>query len=97
MEKEMIFIIVEGMVFIAGMGFFAYKVKGKEVLKESIMAAEAIFNTPKMGEYKKEYVKKQIEKLPAAVRIFITEETIEKAVASLQEKFKEIKRRQLQK
>lgn len=93
----MIFMIAEGIVFIIGMGFFAYKAKGKEVLKESIMAAEAIFNTPKMGEYKKEYVKKQIEKLPAAVRIFVTEEAIEKAVASLQEKFKEIKRRKLQK
>lgn len=97
MEKEVMFMIVEGIVFIVGMGFFAYKAKGKEVLKESIMAAEAIFNTPKMGEYKKEYVKKQIEKLPAPLRIFITEEAIEKAVAALQEKFKEIKQRKIKK
>lgn len=97
MEKEMIFMIAEGIVFIVGMGFFAYRSKGKEVLKESIIAAEAIFNTPKMGEYKKEYVKKQIEKLPVALRIFITEEAIEKAVARLQEKFKEIKQRKIKK
>ncbi|KYM44115.1 hypothetical protein [Fusobacterium necrophorum] len=97
MEKEIMFMIAEGVVFVVSMGFFAYKVKGKQVLTEAILAAEAIFNTPKMGEYKKEYVKAQIEKLPAPLRIFITEEAIEKAVTALQEKFKEIKQRKIKK
>ena len=91
MDKQLLWKVLETV--IAGVVYFILKWRynGKEAVIKEVVAAEVTFEGKGLGALKKQAVQEFISKLPAKIRIFINEKTIEDAVKELQPFFKKLK------
>lgn len=73
--------------------YFALKwrYEGKEAVNKEAIEQELLIQGRGLGELKKKAVQEFVSKLPAHVRIFINENTIESVVKELQPVFQRIK------
>jgi hypothetical protein len=91
MDKQLLWKVLETLV--AGVVYFILKWRynGKEAVIKEVVAAEVTFEGKGLGALKKQAVQEFISKLPAKIRIFINEKTIEDVVKELQPFFKKLK------
>ena len=68
-----------------------WRYSGKEAVIKEVVAAEISFEGKGLGALKKQAVQEFVSRLPAKLRIFINEKTIEDAVQELQPFFKKLK------
>ncbi|ALF22167.1 hypothetical protein CBG60_00410 [Fusobacterium animalis] len=91
MDKQLLWKVLETV--IAGVVYFILKWRydGKEAVIKEVISAEVTFEGKGLGALKKQAVQEFVSKLPAKLRIFINEKTIEDAVQELQPFFKKLK------
>ena len=91
MDKQFSWKVLETLV--AGIVYFILKWRysGKEAVIKEVVAAEISFEGKGLGALKKQAVLEFVSRLPAKLRIFINEKTIEDAVQELQPFFKKLK------
>lgn len=91
MDKQLLWKVLETV--IAGVVYFILKWRynGKEAVIKEVVAAEISFEGKGLGALKKQAVQEFVSRLPAKLRIFINEKTIEDAVQELQPFFKKLK------
>lgn len=91
MDKQFLWKVLETLV--AGIVYFILKWRysGKEAVIKEVVAAEISFEEKGLGALKKQAVLEFVSRLPAKLRIFINEKTIEDAVQELQPFFKKLK------
>lgn len=91
MDKQFLCKVLETLV--AGIVYFILKWRysGKEAVIKEVVAAEISFEGKGLGALKKQAVLEFVSRLPAKLRIFINEKTIEDAVQELQPFFKKLK------
>lgn len=91
MDKQFLWKVLETLV--AGIVYFILKWRysGKEAVIKEVIAAEISFEGKGLGALKKQAVQEFVSRLPAKLRIFINEKTIEDAVQELQPFFKKLK------
>ena len=91
MDKQLLWKVLETV--IAGVVYFILKWRynGKEAIIKEVVAAEISFEGKGLGALKKQAVQEFVSRLPAKLRIFINEKTIEDAVQELQPFFKKLK------
>jgi hypothetical protein len=91
MDKQFLWKVLETLV--AGIVYFILKWRysGKEAVIKEVVAAEISFEGKGLGALKKQAVLEFVSRLPAKLRIFINEKTIEDAVQELQPFFKKLK------
>ena len=91
MEKELLWQIL-GYVFSLVFYFLLFwRYKGKEEVQQEVINQELEIQGKGLGNLKKKAVQEFVSKLPAHVRIFINENTIESVVKELQPLFKKLK------
>lgn len=91
MDKQLLWKVLETLV--AGVVYFILKWRyiGKEAVIKEVIAAEISFEGKALGALKKQAVQEFVSRLPAKLRIFINEKTVEDAVQELQPFFKKLK------
>jgi len=91
MDKQLLWKVLETLV--AGVVYFILKWRysGKEAVIKEVVAAEISFGGKGLGTLKKQAVQEFVSRLPAKLRIFINEKTIEDVVQELQPFFKKLK------
>lgn len=91
MDKQLLWKVLETLV--AGVVYLILKWRysGKEAVIKEVVAAEISFEGKGLGALKKQAVQEFVSRLPAKLRIFINEKTIEDAVQELQPFFKKLK------
>lgn len=91
MDKQLLWKVLETLV--AGVVYLILKWRysGKEAVIKEVVAAEVSFEGKGLDALKKQAVQEFVSKLPAKLRIFINEKTIEDAVQELQPFFKKLK------
>lgn len=92
MDKQVLLAVGEAVVAGIAYGVLLYKQKGKEAVMQEAIKAEATIRGRGLGAMKKKAVQEFVAKLPAHVRIFINETTIEAVVKELQPVFEKMKR-----
>lgn len=71
--------------------FLSWRYKGKEEVSKEILNQELAYKEKGLGDLKKKAVQEFVSKLPAHVRIFINETTIEAVVKEMQPLFRKMK------
>ena len=92
MDKQVLLAVGEAVVAVVVYGVLLYTHKGTEAVMQEAIKAEATIRGKGLGTMKKKAVQEFVEKLPAHVRIFINETTIEAVVKELQPIFEKMKR-----
>ena len=95
MDKQLIWQILGYVFSVATYFVLSWRYKGKEEatneVRNEVMKQEIAVQGKGLGELKKKAVQEFVSKLPAHVKIFINENTIEAVVQELQPIFKKLK------
>ena len=91
MEKELLWNVLGYVVSLMVYLVLKWKYEGKEAVNKEAIEQELAIQGKGLGELKKKAVQEFVGKLPAHLRIFINETTIEAVVKELQPIFKRMK------
>ena len=91
MEKELLWNVLGYVVSLVVYLVLKWRYEGREAVNREAIEQEISIQGKGLGELKKKAVQEFVGKLPAHLRIFINETTIEAVVKELQPIFKRIK------
>ena len=91
MEKQLLWQILGYVLSTVVYFVLKWRYEGKEAVNKEAIEQELVIQGKGLGELKKKAVQEFVSKLPAHVRIFINENTIEAVVQELQPIFKKLK------
>ena len=91
MDKHLLWKVLETLLAVVVYFILKWRYSGKEAVIKEVVAAEISFEGKGLGALKKQAVQEFVSRLPAKLRIFINEKTIEDAVQELQPFFKKLK------
>lgn len=91
MEKELLWQILGYVLSTVIYFILKWRYEGKEAVNKEAIEQELLIQGRGLGKLKKKAVQEFVSKLPAHVRIFINENTIESVVKELQPVFQRIK------
>lgn len=91
MEKQLLWQILGYVLSTVVYFVLKWRYEGKEAVNKEAIEQELAIRGKGLGELKKKAVQEFVSKLPAHVRIFINENTIEAVVQELQPIFKKLK------
>ena len=91
MEKQLLWQILGYVLSTVVYFVLKWRYEGKEAVNKEAIEQELAIQGKGLGELKKKAVQEFVSKLPAHVRIFINENTIEAVVQELQPIFKKLK------
>ena len=91
MDKQLLWQILGYVFSLVAYFLLSWRYKGKEEVRKEALEQELALQGKGLGNLKKKAVQEFVSKLPAHVRIFINENTIEAVVQELQPIFKKLK------